>query len=52
MNKRIYQKPETTGYYADTVQEILASSSISVGGTGTFDVKENNSWNDIWNDEE
>lgn len=51
MNKRTYQKPETTGNYA-IVQEILASSYVSVGGTGNFDVKEDNSWDDIWKDEE
>ena len=49
--KRSYQKPKTTDNYA-IAQEILANSYIPVGGTGTYDVKEDNSWDEIWKDEE
>ena len=50
--KRIYQKPEIQGVYSYIVQEIIASSYIPVGGKGSFDVKEDNSWDNIWENEE
>lgn len=48
--KRIYQKPETQCYIG-ICDQMLANSSITIGGTGNFDVKEDTHWADIWLDE-
>ncbi|MCR5850075.1 MAG: hypothetical protein K6G92_05115 [Bacteroidaceae bacterium] len=48
--KRIYQKPETQCHIG-ICDQMLASSSITIGGTGNFDVKEDTHWADIWLDE-
>jgi len=31
---------------------MLASSYVSIGGTGGFDVKEDAGWTDIWQEDE
>lgn len=52
--KRIYHKPETQ-ICIDLCSQMLASSYISVGGTGGFDVKEDTrseEWGDIWQENE
>ena len=47
MTKRIYQRPETQ-CHVGMCDQMLASSFVSVGGTGSFDVKEDTGWADIW----
>lgn len=48
--KRLYQTPETQSH-TGTSEQMLASSYITIGGTGSFDVKEDKDWADIWQDE-
>ena len=47
MTKKIYQRPETKCEVGICYQ-MLASSYVSVGGTGSFDVKEETDWEVIW----
>lgn len=51
MTKRIYQRPETQ-CRVGICSQMLASSFVSVGGTGSFDVKEDTDWADIWDKDE
>ena len=44
--KKTYQKPEITDTQADIETQILESSYISVGGTGSFDSREDSVWDD------
>lgn len=50
--KKTYQKPEITGVHADTCQPLLKSSYVPVGGTGSFDVKEDENWDELWEEDE
>ena len=49
--KRIYQKPETQCHIGICYQ-MLVSSTITIGGTGSFDVKEDTHWTDIWQEDD
>ena len=47
MMKRIYQRPEIQCHVGICYQ-MLANSFVSVGGTGSFDVREESDWEVIW----
>ena len=49
MSKKIYQRPETQSQVG-TCCQILESSYVPVGGTGSFDVKEDSDWTDDWDE--
>jgi len=51
MMKRIYQRPEIQCHVGICYQ-MLANSFVSVGGTGSFDVKENTDWANIWGEDD
>ena len=50
MMKEMYQQPKTMCIHIDTCHQILEGSYVSIGGKGSFDVKEESDWTDIWDD--
>ena len=50
MKKQTYIMPATEITWFNSQCSIQASTNISIGGTGGFDVKEQQNW-DIWDDE-
>ena len=52
MKKQTYIMPTTEITWFNCQCSMLASTNIPIGGSGGFDTKRDNAWDDIWEDEE